>query len=432
MIRLPLWAVLVLYVSFAHAQSPTVDPAYVNTLIKTLSADDMKGRKTFGPGGEKAANFIAGEFKKIGLEPLTGLKDFKQTFYAYRLTPGKADVRIGDQAVEPANVTVISSASRLDWQSSVTQATVITVSPTDDPQQKMGEVRKTKKDAILLFDPAHTELFKRYQGYYSRGNISLDEASGPSYVLVLTSATSAPSYSITVQNNVEKLPLTNVAGMIPGKSRKDEYVIFSGHYDHIGVLKPVKGDSIANGADDDASGTTGVIALAQYFKKLKNNERTLLFVAFTAEEIGGYGSQYFSRQLDPAKVAAMFNIEMIGKESKFGKNAAFITGYEKTDFGKILQQNLEGTGFTFHPDPYTEQNLFYRSDNATLARQGVPAHTISTDQIDVDPYYHTVDDEYETLNVDNIVSTIRAIALSARSIVAGKDTPSRVDTSELK
>jgi Zn-dependent M28 family amino/carboxypeptidase len=296
----------------------------------------------------------------------------------------------------------------------------------------MGEVRKTKKDAILLFDPAHTDLFKRYQGYYSRGNISIDEAGGPSYVLVLTTSTAADSYSINVQNNVEKMPLTNVAGMIPGKGRKDEYVVFSGHYDHIGVLPPVKGDSIANGADDDASGTTAVIALAQYFKKLKNNERTLLFVAFTAEEIGGYGSQYFSRQLDPAKVSAMFNIEMIGKESKFGKNAAFITGYEKTDFGKILQKNLEGTEFTFHPDPYTEQNLFYRSDNATLARQGVPAHTISTDQIDVDPYYHTVDDEYETLNVDNIVSTIRAIALSARSIVAGKDTPSRVDTRELK
>ena len=431
MIRISLWAVLVLHVAFVRAQAPVVDPAYVNTLIKTLSADDMQGRKAFGPGGEKAANYIAGEFKKIGLEPLTGLKDFKQNFYAYRLTPGKAQVRIGDQAVDPANVTVISGAARLDWKSGTTPVAVVAVGPTDDPQQKMGEVRKAKKDAIVLLDPAHTGLFKSYQGYYSRGNVSLEEG-GPSYVLVLTSAASAPSYAVSMQNNVEKMPLTNVAGMIPGKGRKDEYVIFSGHYDHIGVLKPVKGDSIANGADDDASGTTAVIALAQYFKKLKNNERTLLFVAFTAEEIGGYGSQYFSRQLDPAKVAAMFNIEMIGKESKFGKNAAFITGYEKTDFGKILQKNLEGTGFTFHPDPYTEQNLFYRSDNATLARQGVPAHTISTDQIDVDPYYHTVDDEYETLNVDNIVSTIRAIALSARSIVAGKDTPSRVDTSELK
>ncbi len=432
MIRISLWAVLVLHVAFARAQSPAVDPAYVTTLIKTLSADDMKGRKAFTPGGEKAASYIAAEFKKIGLEPLAGLKDFKQTFYAYRITPGKAEVSLNGQAVEGANVTVISSAPRLDWKSGTAAATVVTVGPADDAQGKMGEVRKTKKDAILLFDPAHTDLFKRYQGYYSRGNISLDEAGGPSYVLVLTPSTAADNYSVSVENNVEKMPLTNVAGMIPGKSRKDEYVVFSGHYDHIGVLPPVKGDSIANGADDDASGTTAVIALAQYFKKLKNNERTLLFVAFTAEEIGGYGSQYFSRQLDPAKVSAMFNIEMIGKESKFGKNAAFITGYEKTDFGKILQKNLEGTGFTFHPDPYTEQNLFYRSDNATLARQGVPAHTISTDQIDVDPYYHTVDDEYETLNVGNIVSTIRAIALSARSVVAGKDTPSRVDTSELK
>jgi hypothetical protein len=240
MIRISLWAVLVLHVAFARAQSPAVDPAYVNTLIKTLSADDMKGRKTFTPGAEKAATYIAGEFKKIGLQPLTGLKDFKQNFYAYRLTPGKAEVRLGDQAVDPANVTVISSAARLDWKSGASPAAVITVGPTDDAQQKMGEVRKNKKDAILLFDPAHTDLFKRYQGYYSRGNVTLEEAGGPSYVVVLTTATAAASYSVSVQNNVEKMPLTNVAGMIPGKGRKDEYVIFSGHYDHIGVLPPVK------------------------------------------------------------------------------------------------------------------------------------------------------------------------------------------------
>jgi Zn-dependent M28 family amino/carboxypeptidase len=296
----------------------------------------------------------------------------------------------------------------------------------------MGEVRKNRKDAILLIDQAHADLFNRYQNYYSRGNISLEAPGGPSFVLVLTQISKPGSFSVSANNQVETLPLTNVAGMIPGKSRPDEYVIFSGHYDHIGALPPVKGDSIANGADDDASGTTAVIALARYFKALNNNERTILFVAFTAEEIGGYGSQHFSKQLAPEKVVAMFNIEMIGKESKFGSNTAFITGYEKTDFGKILQKNLEGTEFTFHPDPYTEQNLFYRSDNATLARQGVPAHTISTDQIDVDKYYHTVDDEYETLNISNVVNTIRAIALSARSIISGQDTPGRVDTSDLK
>ncbi|MES2456090.1 MAG: M20/M25/M40 family metallo-hydrolase [Bacteroidota bacterium] len=229
-----------------------------------------------------------------------------------------------------------------------------------------------------------------------------------------------------VKDSTDRRPLFNVAGIIPGKSKPDEYVIFSGHYDHLGIIKGNDLDTIANGADDDASGTTAMIALARYYKKLNNNERTLIFVAFTAEEIGGFGAKYFSQQLNPDHVVAMFNIEMIGKESKFGKNAAFITGYERSDFGKILQKNLQGTEFTFHPDPYPAQKLFYRSDNATLAALGVPAHTISTDQIDTDKLYHTVGDEYESLDTENIRSTIKAIAKSATSIVQGIDTPSRI------
>ncbi|MGB4398791.1 MAG: M20/M25/M40 family metallo-hydrolase, partial [Daejeonella sp.] len=236
----------------------------------------------------------------------------------------------------------------------------------------------------------------------------------------------ANTFNVKANNKIEILPLFNVAGMIPGKSKEKELVLFSAHYDHIGIIKSVEGDSIANGADDDASGTTAVIALANYYKLLKDNERTLIFIAFTAEEIGGFGAKYFSSKLNPDDVVAMFNIEMIGKESKFGKNAAFITGYERSDFGEILQKNLEGTDFKFHPDPYPDQNLFYRSDNATLAALGVPAHTISTDQIDTDKFYHTVKDEFATLDAVNIWSTIKAIALSARSIVAGKDTPKRI------
>ncbi|HMI04535.1 MAG TPA: M20/M25/M40 family metallo-hydrolase [Pedobacter sp.] len=221
-------------------------------------------------------------------------------------------------------------------------------------------------------------------------------------------------------------PLFNVAGMIPGKSKAKEIVVFSGHYDHLGIIKGDGQDTIANGADDDASGTTAMIALAKYYKELNNNERTLIFVAFTAEEIGGFGAKYFSEKLNPDDVSAMFNIEMIGKESKFGKNTAFITGYERSDFGKILQKNLEGGEFTFHPDPYPKQKLFYRSDNATLAALGVPAHTISTDQIDTDKLYHTVKDEYSSLDTENILATIKGIAQSAISIIKGTDTPTRI------
>jgi DNA gyrase/topoisomerase IV subunit B len=110
----------------------------------------------------------------------------------------------------------------------------------------------------------------------------------------------------------------------------------------------------------------------------------------------------------------------------------YITGFEKTNMGAILQKNLSNTKFTFYPDPYTDQNLFYRSDNATLARLGVPAHTISTSKMDSEPNYHKASDEIGTLNLENMTAIIRAIALSAKGIVDGKDTPTRVDTSTLK
>ena len=157
-----------------------------------------------------------------------------------------------------------------------------------------------------------------------------------------------------------------------------------------------------------------------------------VFATFTAEEVGGFGSQYFSKQFQPDKVMAMFNIEMIGTESKWGINSAYITGFEKTDMGKILQKNLEGTGFTFYPDPYPDQQLFYRSDNATLARLGVPAHTISTSKMDSEPNYHKLSDQVETLDMKNMAMIIKSIALSSTTIIAGKDTPSRVNVSELK
>ena len=286
---------------------------------------------------------------------------------------------------------------------------------------------QAEKNLLVLVDTSYTKNFNqlaRLKRQLFKSNFST--------VFIL--AVNYPStYSLQAKHEITEQKLANVVGVLPGKSKKDEYVIFSGHYDHLGVTtKPVNGDSIYNGANDDAAGTTAVIMLANYYKALKNNERTLVFVAFTAEEVGGYGSQYFSRQFDPAKVAAMFNIEMIGTESKWGKNSAYITGYEKTDMGQILQSNLTGTGFTFYPDPYTTQNLFYRSDNATLARLGVPAHTISTSKMDTEPNYHKLSDQVETLDMDNMAMIIKSIALSARSIIAGKDSPSRVKVEELR
>ena len=219
----------------------------------------------------------------------------------------------------------------------------------------------------------------------------------------------------------------NVIGILKGKSKPNEYVVFSAHYDHLGVNDTNDGDKIFNGANDDASGTTAIIALAKYFKELNQNERTIIFVAFTGEEVGGFGSKFFTQNVNPEEVVAMFNIEMIGTQSKWNKDSAYITGFEKSDFGAILQKNLKGTNFNFYQDPYPTEQLFYRSDNARLAAVGVPAHTISTSKMDSEPNYHKLSDEVATLDLDNMTQIIKAIAISSESIIKGIDTPTRIE-----
>jgi len=412
--------------SYAQDVNKMIKQDDVERIIKTLSADDMQGRATFTPGIEKAAQFIEGEYKQIGLQPMEGNTGYRQNFTMIKSTPMKAEISINGTPVPTENVAIQGSES-FSWNKPE-DTEIVKVGPDQDLRKAYMSALQSGKNMLILIDPKFSDLFKRVRGRAMGGGVSFKDGQSKKAALAFALGTFDDVKSLTVNYEVssKELPLFNIAGIIPGKTKPNEYVVFSGHYDHLGIIKPVKGDSIANGADDDASGTTAVISLARYYKKLNNNARTLVFVAFTAEEIGEYGSQYFAKTVDPDKVTAMFNIEMIGKASKFGENSAFITGFERSDFGKILQRNLEGTAFKFYPDPYPAEDLFYRSDNASLAKVGVPAHTISTDQIDIDKLYHTVGDEFSTLDVGNITSTIRAIALSSRTIVAGTDTPTRV------
>ena len=418
--------IAILFLASCVAQKPEqiIKEANVARIIKTLSSDEMEGRGTFTPGIDRAAKFIENEFKQIGLKPLSGDTDFRQDFSVKRIKSGEINVTINGKPVDQQNVLAISDLPSLKFNNT-SGNTIIRIAAGEQFIQRYREISALKTEVLVLVDTKHAAIFKRLKDNSSRGRIVEKVKDSGAAVFVLGES-DASAYSVSASNSIEDLPLFNVAGMLPGKSKEKELVLISAHYDHLGIVKSVDGDAIANGADDDASGTTAVISLAQYYKKLNNNERTLIFVAFTAEEVGGFGARHFSSLLNPDEVVAMFNIEMIGKQSKFGKNAAFITGYERSDFGEILQKNLEGTDFKFHPDPYPTQNLFYRSDNATLAALGVPAHTISTDEIDIDKFYHTVNDEFETLAVSNIWATIKAIALSARSIVAGTDTPKRI------
>ena len=392
---------------------------------KVLSADEMRGRKAFSPELEKAAVFIADEFKKNGLQPWNGSGSYLQEFVMVQPKFLGIEAQLDGSKADEKNMIVVTCLPDLQ----ITEKSGYETAEITNGDQLFSEasrLARSGKNYIVRVDPSLASTFNRLT--FLKRSLFKSETNT---VFLLADKLPA-TYTIRARHEITEKKLANVVGVLPGKSRKDEYVIFSGHYDHIGVGRPVNGDSIYNGANDDAAGTTAVIMLSNYFKALGNNERTLVFAAFTAEEVGGYGSQYFSRQFDPAHVMAMFNIEMIGTDSKWGNNAAYITGYEKTDMGKIMEKNLVGTGFTFYPDPYTDQQLFYRSDNATLARLGVPAHTISTSKMDNEPNYHKPSDELSTLDMDNMAMIIKAIALSSRTIISGEDTPSRVDVTELR
>lgn len=421
--KVPLTLLTGFVITSATAFAQQIKVADVTKTISFLASDEMKGRQVYSSEIDKAADFIASEFKRAGLQPLES-NNFLQSFVMVSATQQNINVESAGKAIDPKNVVVLTSKTEFNYSPDDVQ--VETIKAGDNLFSKAFELAGSSRSLLIQVDESFSDRFSRL--VFLKRNFFKTDAD---IVFVLGNIDSK-GLTIKATHSIKENKLANVVGVLPGKKLKDEYVIFSGHYDHIGIGKPENGDSIYNGANDDASGITAIIELAKHFKTQKNNERSLIFAAFTAEEVGGFGSQYFSKQLSPEKVIAMFNIEMIGTDSKWGKNSAYITGYEKTNMGDILQKNLKGSGFTFHPDPYPDQQLFYRSDNATLAKLGVPAHTISTSKMDSEPNYHKASDEVKTLDLANMTQIIKSIGISAQTIVSGKDTPTRVDTKELR
>ncbi|RYY96550.1 MAG: M28 family peptidase, partial [Chitinophagaceae bacterium] len=285
------------------------------TRIETfLASDELAGRRPGTPGSEKAAAFIAEEMRKAGLQPLPGATGFLQEFSVLRPKMTLLKAEMGDADFDSKKVVVVTTKKEFKVNEK-SGFTVNRIGRGDAADQRAffrlaQKLARAAEPSIVLVDTSFSAPFARLTGLKR----SLF-ANAADIVFILGSELPA-TYTIKAEHSFEETKMANVVGMLPGKERTAEQVIFSGHYDHLGIGKPVNGDSIYNGANDDASGITSMLLLAQHYVKQKSNNRSLLFAAFTAEESGGFGATYFSQQLDPAKVAAMFNIEMIGTESK--------------------------------------------------------------------------------------------------------------------
>ena len=161
---------------------------------------------------------------------------------------------------------------------------------------------------------------------------------------------------------------------------KNEFIILGGHYDHIGFGKEVNGDKIANGANDDASGTIAAMEFGKYFAKTKTNKRSILITLYAAEEMGLKGSAHLAKKLQEAKLNAytMINFEMIGVPRAAGEPTSYMSGYKRSNFAETLNK-YAGENIVGFFEGAKAMNLFMRSDNFPFyAEYKIPSHTIST------------------------------------------------------
>ncbi len=202
----------------------------------------------------------------------------------------------------------------------------------------------------------------------------------------------------------------NVVGMIEGNDPelKNEFIILGGHYDHIGKGKEVNGDNIANGANDDASGTIAAMEFGRFFSKSKSNKRSILITLYSAEEMGLKGSAHLAKQLKEKGLNAytMINFEMIGVPRAADKSMAYMSGYNRSNFAPILNQYAGEEVVGFFPKA-KEFQLFFRSDNYPFFKEfNMPAHAISTFDFTNFEYYHHVDDEADKMDYDHMANFI--------------------------
>jgi acetylornithine deacetylase/succinyl-diaminopimelate desuccinylase-like protein len=213
-----------------------------------------------------------------------------------------------------------------------------------------------------------------------------------------------------------ELTTTNVLGIIRGSDPKfsKETILLSAHLDHLGVRANTPGDNIFNGADDDASGVTAVLELAQALAAGPKPKRTVVFALFGSEEIGGYGARYFQEH-PPTPIdsfVANLEFEMIARpDAAVAADTLWLTGYERSNLGPELARH----GAKLVADPHPEEHFFQRSDNYVLARKGIIAHTVSS--FGLHPDYHRPTDDLAHVDFKHMTDAIASMVEPVRWLI---------------
>lgn len=454
----------------------TVDDLKENLTI--LASDAMEGRATGKRGQKMAAAFIMANYQEFGLAgPVNG--SYFQPVELFASSPGETYLKVGgtqynnlenivywgtaDSGGEQTLPVVFAGKGRKEDFDQVAvdgKAVLLQLGSNESSRGPAGLAREKGAKLVIVYNPnaeEATNLINQYKGYFGGESLSLKKREstngglffiGPdvAYKLInsnaekLNNAVTADakkaalkklkpgSITFKTSQNVRAIKSENVLGYLEGTDKKDELVVVTSHYDHIGKLEHGEGDRINNGADDDGSGTVSVIQIAKAFAQAKKDgkgpRRSMLFMNVTGEEEGLLGSEYYSENpvfpLD--KTVVDLNIDMVGRRDPEHKDSApyvYVIGADK--LSSELHKLNEATNKTYtnllfdytYNDEKHPTRLYYRSDHWNFAKKNIPI-IFYFDGIHED--YHKPTDEVEKIEFDLLAKRAQCVFYTAWEI----------------
>jgi hypothetical protein len=434
--------------------------------LKFIASDELEGRDSPSAGLDRAADYIAAQFRRAGLEPGAGDSYF-QTASMLIEEPNFSDFELklsagGRQFEATQKDAVLSSTAALDLErepvlkldlSDEASVQHLTADQVDDKvvivaieprlRARFRPVNRVlhaaKPSMVILVDRKGFTTRERRRRQLMDPKEADTEAASPRITLIGEDAARFYAALKPGEGNAtatvhiaapHRTPATmrNVIGILRGSdpSLRDTYVLLTAHYDHLGVRPDGPGDRIYNGANDDGSGTVSVMEVARALAQLpKHPRRSIVFMTFFGEEEGLIGSEYYAHHpvWPLEKTVADLNLEQVGRtDSTVGPQIsnASLTGFDYSDLTSFVQSAGKSTGIKIYKNPTGSDDYFGASDNFSLAEAGVPAQTLCV-AFDY-PDYHAVGDEWQKIDFDNMAKVDRAIAL-AMFLMADSERP---------
>lgn len=432
-------ALLVIVSASLFAQPPLHSGAsddldrHIRANMDFLASDVLQGRGSGTRDELLAATYVASQFEQYGIQPVGGSYIQNAPIEKMELD-GPVTLTVGVKKVEadkdflPAFLSGKSAAGTLtklatnEARKAKPQGIVLLTDNDMDKLQGRASAGVSLAyggaDAVLIgTSPASFELARKLgQSPRLPSGLQGEPVRGANVIVLspeMTKELKAGDKETKIALEYKTKPAAasytyNAVGILPGTDPKlkDEAILLSAHVDHLGVGRPVNGDAIYNGADDDASGVTAVLQMARVLGAMQGLKRTVVFATFGSEEAGGFGDRWFMSHppVPLQNIVANLEFEMIGRsDPKVKRDQLWLSGWERTNLGPELAKH----GARLVADPHPEQNFFQRSDNYPLAKRGVVAQTVSS--FGLGDYYHQPSDDLAHVDFEHMKQAISSM-----------------------